>query len=307
MKHLCAALLGLLLASAAQAQQVVNPLPNAGAYGAYNSSSPTCISGTGCWLQTDINGNLKITGTVTSSIAGTTSNASSGVVTSSTNVPTVSYNYLWNGTTWDQAPGTTANGSYVQGAVASGAADSGNGVKVAGVNMTTLPTLTNGQRGDLQVDTNGNLRTLDVQALVTGTDAFSNSLLGYPRGNGSGTSSIVIQATAPSIFNGSTWDRQRGTAANGTFVSPGGFSYTHITTAATTVIKSGAGSLHTICVNTVGAGATITVDDAASATTPTIAILSGATLGCYTYDVAFSVGLTIVTAITAPDITVSWR
>lgn len=65
MRNLCAALLGLLLASAAQAQQVTNPLPNAGAYGAYNAVAPTCVTGTGCWLQTDINGNLKISGTVT--------------------------------------------------------------------------------------------------------------------------------------------------------------------------------------------------------------------------------------------------
>lgn len=86
-----------------------------------------------------------------------------------------------------------------------------------------------------------------------------------------------------------------------------GFSYAHITTDATTAIKSGGGVLHSICVNTVAASSTITVDDATSATTPTIAVLSGASLGCYTYDVAFANGLTIVTAVAAPDITVSWR
>jgi hypothetical protein len=35
-------------------------------------------------------------------VSGTTSNASSGVATSSTNIPSVSYNYAFNGTTWDQ-------------------------------------------------------------------------------------------------------------------------------------------------------------------------------------------------------------
>jgi hypothetical protein len=97
------------------------------------------------------------------------------------------------------------------------------------------------------------------------------------------------------------------TPANSVPTVPSGYTYTHISTDTTTTAKSGAGVLHTICVNTVGAGATITVDDATSATTPNIAILSGATLGCYTYDVAFNTGLTIVTAVTAPDITVSWR
>lgn len=65
MRKLSAGLLLLLwLASPALAQQVANPLANAGAYGAYNSGAPTCVSGFGCWLQTDINGNLKITGTI---------------------------------------------------------------------------------------------------------------------------------------------------------------------------------------------------------------------------------------------------
>lgn len=58
-------ILALLLAvslgfGSAAAQQVTNPLPNAGVYGAYNSSAPTCVTGTGCWIQTDINGNLKV-------------------------------------------------------------------------------------------------------------------------------------------------------------------------------------------------------------------------------------------------------
>lgn len=63
MRKLSAALIILLgLANAALAQTVTNPLPNAGLYGAYNSSSPTCVAGKGCWLQTDINGVLKTTG-----------------------------------------------------------------------------------------------------------------------------------------------------------------------------------------------------------------------------------------------------
>jgi hypothetical protein len=43
---------------------------------------------------------LQVAGSL--ALAGTTSNASSGVATSSTNLPTVSYNYGFNGTTWDQ-------------------------------------------------------------------------------------------------------------------------------------------------------------------------------------------------------------
>jgi len=41
-------------------------------------------------------------------VAGTTSNASSGVATSSTNAPVVSFNYCWNGATWDQCASGSA-------------------------------------------------------------------------------------------------------------------------------------------------------------------------------------------------------
>jgi hypothetical protein len=72
MRKLSAAILLYFgLAVAALAQQVTNPISNAGAYGAYNAVAPICVTGTGCWLQTDINGQLKITGTVTITPSGT--------------------------------------------------------------------------------------------------------------------------------------------------------------------------------------------------------------------------------------------
>jgi hypothetical protein len=50
----------------------------------------------------DANGNSCVIGTFTATITGTTSNAGSGVATGSANTPVVSYNYGFNGTTWDQ-------------------------------------------------------------------------------------------------------------------------------------------------------------------------------------------------------------
>lgn len=47
-------------------------------------------------------------------VTGSASNASSGVATSSTNLPAVAYLYGWNGTTWDQL-NKTANGLSVDG------------------------------------------------------------------------------------------------------------------------------------------------------------------------------------------------
>lgn len=53
-------------------------------------------------LTMDTTGKLCVNAAVTASVVGTTSNASSGVATSSTNLATVAYNYGFNGTTWDQ-------------------------------------------------------------------------------------------------------------------------------------------------------------------------------------------------------------
>lgn len=103
MKRLALALLASTLCVASAGAQVIppgtNPIPVGGAY---NSSPPTCVAGSGCWFQTDVNGNLKVAFAGSITIAGATSNSSSGVATSATNVPTVSYNYGFNGTTWDQ-------------------------------------------------------------------------------------------------------------------------------------------------------------------------------------------------------------
>lgn len=55
-------LLLLGLGATAVAQPIPNPAP-VGASGAYNSSPPTCTAGQFCFLQTDVNGVLKTTGT----------------------------------------------------------------------------------------------------------------------------------------------------------------------------------------------------------------------------------------------------
>lgn len=91
--------------------------------------------------------------------------------------------------------------------------------------------------------------------------------------------------------------------------SPQTFQYANITTDTTTALKSGPGYLHTVCVNTPAATGTITIyDNTAGSGTKIGAITSFAsTVGCQTYDVAFWIGLTIVTATATPDITVTFR
>lgn len=120
------------------------------------------------------------------------------------------------------------------GNIAAGSADSGNPVKVGGKYNSTKPTLTDGQRTDLQTGTRG---ALSVQlavadgiatpvgttststpgaAMYMGMNNSSSQLMGLNSGavapdGANGNQHLVV---ANAIFNGSTWDRSR-TAING--------------------------------------------------------------------------------------------
>jgi hypothetical protein len=87
------------------------------------------------------------------------------------------------------------------------------------------------------------------------------------------------------------------------------YSYQNITTDTTTTLKTGPGYLHTVCINTPAATGTITIyDNTAASGTLIGTITSFASLpGCFTYDVAFWTGLTVVTATATPDVTVTFR
>jgi hypothetical protein len=93
---------------------------------------------------------------------------------------------------------------YSGGNVASGATDSGNPVKIGGVYNTTQPTLTNGQRGDVQLDTRGNAKvTIFGPDSVTSVGVTANSADAVASPNGLRTSSF------PFLYNGATHDRAR--------------------------------------------------------------------------------------------------
>ncbi len=66
-------------------------------------------------------------------------------------------------------PVSTSNPLPVAGTIASGATDSGNPVKVGGVYNAVAPTLTDGQRGDLQLTVGGRLNVDAGTVMVTGT------------------------------------------------------------------------------------------------------------------------------------------
>lgn len=87
------------------------------------------------------------------------------------------------------------------------------------------------------------------------------------------------------------------------------FSYDNISTNATTTIKTGHGILHSVMINSRGSSSTITVYDNTSGSGTKIATIdSTASIGQLIYDIAFSIGLTVVTSgLTPSDITVSYR
>lgn len=155
------------------------------------------------------------------------------------------------------------------GTVASGATDSGNPVRVGGVYHASNQTFTDEQRADAQMTVNGFIRE-DLGTLIAGEDLTNNRL-------------DVEQH----------------------------FGYsTEITANTTTTVKSGAGFLHTVYINQKGASSnTATLyDNTAGSGTVIATIDTTANVGSIVYDVAFSTGLTIVTATgTAPHLGVSYR
>jgi hypothetical protein len=90
------------------------------------------------------------------------------------------------------------------------------------------------------------------------------------------------------------------------------FAYQNITTATTTTVKSGNGTLHAIVVNTNVASATIKIYDNTAASGTVIgtitlpSTITGADPFEILYDAAFSLGLTIVTS-GATDLTVLYK
>lgn len=134
---------------------------------------------------------------------------------------TVSSNATQTGT-WTVQPGNTANttawkvdGSAVTqpvgGDTAAGGTDAGNPVKVGGIYNSTLPTLTNGQRGNLQIGTRGSL-----QVQINAQDSTTTLAFTTPADGVSNSTSTALVNNRNSIFNGTTWDRQPGTT-NGTY------------------------------------------------------------------------------------------
>jgi len=168
----------------------------------------------------------------------------------------------------------------VGGNVASGATDSGNPVKIGGVYNSATPTLTAGQRGDMQLWSDGCLRSRIFASASTSSDATSNTTTAYQLAfNGSSLLPVVGQYG----FNGTTWDRLRANT-NG-LVTQGSLSSARVyytsgtaggilnnTTTAVTMFAAGGASVRTylsdltISTDALGAATIIAIRDGAGGT-----------------------------------------
>lgn len=134
-----------------------------------------------------------------------------------------------------------------------------------------------------------------------------------PNGETTGNAQVVvIDGTITATIDESTLatSAKQDTGNTSLATLAAGNSFSHIATATTTTVKSGAGVLHSITINALGTVAsTTTVYNNTAGSGAVIAIINTlAGQESYIYDVAFSIGLTLVTTGTvAPDITVSYR
>lgn len=100
------------------------------------------------------------------------------------------------------------------------------------------------------------------------------------------------------------------TTSGATPVNPATFTYKNITTLASTVVKTGSGSLHAIILNTTAAGTVTIFDNSACSGTKIATLATFATAAPVqppqVYDVTFNTGLCVQTSV-AEDITVSFK
>lgn len=160
--------------------------------------------------------------------------------------------------------------------------------------------------------TSGTTWTLDSTQNSGGTPTglFTFGSLSQPLGNLTAVTPQATLAGSEPFAAVAAIFRPVAVGVSGT-VQIGGYNYTNITSATTTVVKTGPGVLHIIAVNTDVASATITVYDNTAASGTKIGTLTcqASTVGepkSVTYDAAFLTGLTLVTS-GATDVTVTWK
>jgi len=150
--------------------------------------------------------------------------------------------------------GTFAVQAATAGDIAAGATDSGNPVKVGGKYTATKPTLTDGQRGDLQLTTRGmagvSLYDADTSTKITAEVDNADDVAVSATAN---NLSVVNRNT---VFDGTAWDRMPGNSTDGTLVNLGTNNDVVLTAETTKVI----GTVNIAAAQTVGITANSSVN-----------------------------------------------
>lgn len=115
-------------------------------------------------------------------------------------------------------PGTT-NGVVATGDVAAGAADSGNPLKAGGNYSATLPTLDDGDRGNLQLTSRGSLR-----ATLIVNDSSTPLTSSVPADDLTNSQNPLNGNALAYGFDGTTWDRIRSGDVNNVASAAGYFN-----------------------------------------------------------------------------------
>lgn len=215
-----------------------------------------------------------------------------------------------------------SGGQITEGTVASGSADSGNPVKVGGKYNVTLPVFVDGNRGDLQIDVDGNLRTNSAYTQSAGADAIANNF-NFTLARNTQVSTNSLTAAGNYIYNSATWDRIRSLGGGSQTVTTGmpiTVSMPHtaanagiISTATATansaqILKASAGNLYSVSCTSGASAGFLMVFDAVSApadgvVTPidVITVAANATVSkMYPTPLRGAVGLTLVFSTTGP-------
>lgn len=154
--------------------------------GRYNTTKPTLTDGQRGDAQLDSRGKQLVALMENNGpnpvVVGAPADASNSI-----SLATVANAMVYNGSAWDRMRGDTTNGLDVDvtrlpgvaGDVAAASADSGNPVKVGGKYNTTRPTLTDGQRGNLELGSRGSLRVqIGVADSNVNLDALNSAIVG---------------------------------------------------------------------------------------------------------------------------------
>lgn len=251
--------------------------------GFYNTTPPSPANGDSVNLQTDSAGNLLVSGTISVNTGGLATSANQSTeITSLANIPAKGTAVMTGSMPVTLATNDTNWVASFYSAATTGA------VTTTGVSARMFA-----------FDSSGNVVVLRSGA-TTVQSTNNNMLDDLPQ--------LVYNTSAPAPANGNTVPFQ--STFDGALKVRQELKFANQTTAATTTVKSGAGFLHAVNVNTCVSGATVKIFDNTAGSGTSIGIITCPTnvaaMPTQIYDVAFATGLTMLSS-GATDVTESYQ